>query len=304
MQSYVPDSGFPRPPYGDAPYDIHCHSLYSDGTATPEEVVQAAKSAGLLFVALSDHDTAGGVPRAVAEGHRLGIPVLPAAEFDCKFSCLLHILGVDIRLDQPELQQTIASAMAVRRARNHKILSALYGLGLDVWDVAEQEEGVATRLNIALALVRRGYVRSIKDAFDRYLGPGRPAHFECDHLPPEEIIQTIHQAGGLAVMAHPCKLKADVGHTVRRLAAAGLDGVEAYYPTATPGQRMEHCSLARQLGLFVTCGSDYHGANRPGVSLGCAFEPVPELFASRELLLAHHIHRQEKQGTPITITET
>ncbi len=268
-----------------SPYELHAHTFFSDGTDSPEEIVQQARALGLKFVAVSDHDTLEGVPRALAEGAKIGMPVLPALEFDARFSSTLHILGAGVDIHDPALTASLVQARQARTARRDKILAALEQLGIFL----RQDSNPAplpTRMHIALALVRQGHAAGIGDAFARYLADGQPAHVPINHLPPEEIIGLIHGAGGLAIVAHPMKIKADVPALLHRLKAAGLDGVEAYYPGTPPKLRAQYLSLARELRLMATCGSDYHGLHRPGVVLGCAFEPVPALRESRERLFS------------------
>lgn len=268
-----------------APYELHVHTFFSDGTDSPEEIVRQAHALGLAFVAVSDHDTLAGVPRALAEGARIGMPVLPALELDARFSSTLHLLGAGVDIHNSALTAFLSQARQARTARWDKMLAALKQLGISFSQEPEPPP-LPTRMHLALALVNQGHAASISDAFARYLADGQPAHVPLRHLPPEEIIRLIHGAGGVAIVAHPMKIKADVFALLRRLKAAGLDGVEAYYPGTPPKLRAQYLSLARQLGLMVTCGSDYHGLHRPGVTLGCAFEPVPVLRDSRDRLFS------------------
>ncbi|MEL7609434.1 MAG: PHP domain-containing protein [Bacillota bacterium] len=267
------------------PFDLHAHSGFSDGTVTPERIVNEAKEKGLELVALTDHDTVEGVSRAMEEGRRIGQRVIPALEMDTDFTAVLHILGYGIDIHNGELGETLRKAQCDRAKRNERIVDALYGMGMDIRGCLDKTEGVSTRLNIAVALRDAGYVSSVAEAIERYLKKGMPAFVACEHVLPREAIAIIHRAGGFAVLAHPHKIRADVPSLVQSLAADGLDGIEAYYPGTTPGERRLYLTLARQYGLMVTCGSDYHGSNRSGVELGCAYEPVPALEATLERLL-------------------
>lgn len=276
------------------PFDLHTHSCLSDGTLTPELIVRLAKEKGIELVALTDHDTVEGVPRAMEEGRRIGIQVLPALEMDTDFTAVLHILGYGVDLKNDQLNETLNKAQHDRARRNEKIVDVLYRMGMDIRGCLDKPKGVSTRLNIALALKDAGYVGSIAEAIERYLKKGMPAFVACPHVLPREAIALIHRAGGLAVIAHPHKIKADVSALVCSLAGDGLDGIEAYYPGTTPGDQRLYLTLARQYGLMVTCGSDYHGSNRSGVELGCAYEPVPELEATLERLLEHDAAKMVK----------
>lgn len=269
------------------PFDLHVHSRFSDGTENPRDIVRAAKEAGLAFLALTDHDTAAGVPEALAAGEEFDLPVLPGVEFDARFPCQLHMLGLGLELENPALQAALHDAEKGRQERNAAILDKLAALGKDARPFMQAKDGTVTRLNIANALIAGGFAQTRKEVFTTLIGKDCPAFVEARHkLSPEELIALIHGANGLAVLAHPCKLNANVPKIIRGLAAAGLDGLEAYYPTATPGQKLEHLALARELRLLVTCGSDFHGANRPAATLGCAYENSAPLEACRERIMA------------------
>lgn len=269
------------------PFDLHLHSRFSDGTEHPRDIVRAAKDAGLEFISLTDHDTILGVPEALEAGKEFGLPVITGIEFDTKFPCLLHMLGYGIDLENTALKSALREAERGRNERNEAILDKLAAMGKDARPFMKQKEGTVTRLNIAIALVEGGLAESRKEVFTELIGRNCPAFVEAKHrLTPQDTIELIHEAGGLAVLAHPCKLSANVPKVVRELAAAGIDGIEACYPTATSGQKLEHLSLARELSLMVTCGSDFHGVNRPTATLGCAYEDAPYLEDCRERMLA------------------
>ena len=269
------------------PFDLHLHSRFSDGTDNPRDIVRAAKEAGLEFIALTDHDTMMGVPEALAAGREFDLPVITGIEFDTKFPCLLHMLGYGMDPEHPALKRALLEAERGRNLRNEAILDRLAAMGKDARPFMKAKEGTVTRLNIAIALVEGGLAESRKEVFTTLIGKNCPAFVEPSHrLTPEDTIALIHEAGGIAVLAHPCKLSANVQKVVRELAAAGLDGIEACYPTATDGQKLEHLSLARELSLLVTCGSDFHGANRPAATLGCAYEDIAPIESCRERMRA------------------
>ena len=235
-------------------FDLHTHSIYSDGTQTPAAIVRAAKEAGLAFVALTDHDTVMGVPEAMAEGARIGMRVVPGVEYDIDYSVTMHILGLGIDPDAPEVKRTLAES-AVRRARRNKAMFArLREVGCPIEDAVEGD-GLITRLHMANALVKKGYAQSRAEAFDKFLLKGRPAFVRSENISIAQAVAVTHAAGGIAVLAHPCQI-----------------------PGTTEGERTLFLSLAQQHGLIVTCGSDFHGANRPAATLGCAFVPTPLLL--------------------------
>lgn len=267
-------------------FDLHTHSNLSDGTLPPREVVRGAKEAGVSLMALTDHDCTLGVREALQAGEELGVRVIPGLEIDAQFPVKLHILGLGIDL-QNEAMRTFARESVLRRGRrNRAIVDKLEAAGYHIRQYVRQSRGAMTRLHVALALVEGGYTPSVASAFTDYFKPGQAGYVPSPRIEPEDAIALIHQAGGIAVLAHPCKIVADVHALVDRLAKAGLDGIEALYPSATSGQRAEHISLARQYGLLISCGSDFHGGNR-NVSLGDAWEdnpilePIYERLASR-----------------------
>ena len=253
-------------------YDLHTHSCRSDGRLTPAALVHKAKEEGVLYLALTDHDTTAGIEEAAAAGNTLGVKVLPGIELDVEADYDLHLLGLGIR---PEAMAEYAEKnLRRRKERNLEILKKLRKAGLDV--VLPEPDGVPTRLHMAEAIVAAGYAGDIAGAFSHYLVRGAPGYAYSRRIESREAMELIHRAGGVAVLAHPCKLKCDDVALIRRLANEGLNGIEAFYPAATAGQRSRHTDLARQMGLLVTCGSDFHGGSRPE-TLGVAWENTPLL---------------------------
>ncbi len=228
-------------------------------------------------MALTDHDTTAGMAEATAAGKVLGVSVLPGIELDVEADYELHLLGLGIR---PETMAQYAEKNIHRRKeRNEEILKKLRKAGLDL--ALPEPCGVPTRLHIAEAIVDAHYAGSIAEAFSRYLIKGTSGYAYSRRIGSREAVALIHEAHGLAVLAHPCKLKCDDAALIRKLANDGLDGIEAFYPSATPGQRSRHVDLARQLGLLITCGSDFHGGSRPEM-LGAAWENTPLLVPAYE----------------------
>lgn len=258
-------------------FDFHTHSNCSDGADSPAVLVNRAKEAGIRFLALTDHDTVRGYPEAAEEGKRIGLPVLPAIEMDSEFAEELHILGLGIDPFHPGLISALETALERRNQRNRKMLRQLKEAGCDIHLDLDDDRGTITRFHFALALRDAGYAKTIPEAFENYLKRGKPGYYRVERFSPKEIIAIIRKAGGVAAIAHPCHLSCDVHGLVAQLKDEGLGGIEAYYATATEGQKNLHLSLARQYGLLVTAGSDYHGPERPRNRLGCAFEDVPVL---------------------------
>ncbi|MEG1548080.1 MAG: PHP domain-containing protein [Clostridia bacterium] len=265
-------------------FDLHTHSYMSDGTDSPAELARLAKARGLSLFALTDHDTVCGVTEAVEEGNRIGLDVLPGVEYDVKFDGLMHILGLGIDIYNPEITGAQHAAMQRRDMRNAEILRLLKKHDCDAEPYMEKVRGMTTRMNIARAVVKAGGADSTDEAFKKYLSHGACCYVLGECPTPEEVIDLIHTAGGLAVLAHPCKMKCDMHTLVHELADAGLDGLEVYYPTATPGQTQLFTSLAARYDLLMTCGSDYHGEGR-AVQMGDGWEDNPYLNLLHDILM-------------------
>ena len=269
--------------------DLHTHSCLSDGTFRPAEIVRLASEAGISLLALTDHDGLQGVAEArEAAAQTPGLTFFPSVEMDTEFPEELHILGLDLNPDDAALTDALSLAAERRQARNEKILDKLAGVGCDVRPFLDARAGIVTRMHIAHALCDGGFARDTKDAFARYLRPGRPGYASVPRFTPEEVIRLILRAGGVPVLAHPCHLRCNVHRLVAELAEYGLMGVEVYYPAATPGQIEQHAAIARQHGLLMTCGSDFHGANRPTSPLGCAYRPVQALEDCCQFFINRH----------------
>jgi hypothetical protein len=266
-------------------FDLHTHSRYSDGTHTPTELVAAAAKAGISLLALTDHDTMNGTAEALQAGKNAGITVLAGVEFDCAWPQELHILGLGLDMEGPALLEALHAANLRREARNEAMILQLLDAGYDVRPYLGTSEGSLTRLHVALAMKDAGYVDSARAAFDTFLRPGQigsVAGYRESCIAPAEAIRVIREAGGLAVWAHPMNVAANPHSMTRMLAAEGLGGIEAFHPSATEGEAALLLSLAAQHNLFVTCGSDCHGANRPSVTLGCTWRdcaPLEKTYA-------------------------
>ena len=161
----------------------------------------------------------------------------------------------------------------------------LTAAGYDVAPYLPAAQGVTTRLHIALALIRAGFANDTADAFQRFLRRGTPGFAALQRPGPAHVIALLREAGGIPVLAHPCHLRGNVHAIVQELVDLGIGGIEAYYTTSSPGQTALFSSLAAQHGLLVTCGSDFHGANRPAAQLGCAWTPAPALDQTRRALM-------------------
>jgi predicted metal-dependent phosphoesterase TrpH len=255
--------------------DLHTHSTASDGTFTPTALVHYAKTKGLRALALTDHDCIDGIKEAMAVGKEVGVEVVPGVELSAKFpNGTMHILGFFVDPSDSIFLQRLAMLQEARSQRNPKIVKKLQGLGIEItYDevVAASGGGQVGRPHFASVLMEKGYVKTIAEAFEKYLKNGGPAYVEKDRFSPEESIALIHEAGGVAALAHPFTLHLPVEEMERvleRLTRAGLNGVEVYYSIHSPEQTAQYEQLARKWGLVATGGSDFHGEFKPKIDLG------------------------------------
>lgn len=264
------------------PFDLHLHSDRSDGADRPSAVIEAAAAAGVTLAALTDHDCTTGVREACEAGKLCGVRVLPAIEMDCEWPNEMHILGLDIDIDEPRFVSALEIARERRMVRNAEILRLLAAANCDISAHVDRGIDVMTRLHIALALVSAGYAADIRDAFRRFLRRGGIAHATAERFSPEQVIALILGAGGVPVWAHPLHYGGENPHKLApMLRAYGVMGLEAYHPSVSEGDAERLVSIARQNGLLVTCGSDCHGAHRPEVRIGQSWRDVPCLAESR-----------------------
>lgn len=278
--------------------DLHSHTTASDGSLTPEELVRLAKQQGVTTLAVTDHDTIAGLPRAMAEGEQVGVDVLPGIEISCLYGeTELHILGYFINPDDPRLEPALAQYRASREDRNPRIVQRLQELGCALtYAEVKAAAGTATvgRPHIAQALVRKGYVNSVSEAFDRYLADDAPAYLPRRLPSPAEAIGLLRQIGGIPVLAHPVytsRLKEPFEQVCETLKGLGLLGIEALYSSHNRQQTERYRSISRNQGLLVTGGSDFHGEAKPNLLVGTGYgnlavpsdllEPMRALAAGR-----------------------
>ncbi len=245
--------------------------------------MQASALRGLTVVALTDHDTTQGVQEAVTAGRRLGIWVIPGIEFSASTERgELHLLGYGVDVHHERLQSRLAELRDTRMSRATRIVERLSEIGVHLpEDLLERFAGQESvgRPHIARALMEVGLVESVSEAFDRYLGRGRPGFVFRELIDPAEAIQLVRDAGGIAVLAHPFSVP-DFREHVLALVDAGLAGIECYYGGYNHDQRIELAAFARDLGLLATGGSDYHGPDaRAGRELGSVTIPQDSVDA-------------------------
>ncbi|MCX5654481.1 MAG: PHP domain-containing protein [Planctomycetota bacterium] len=246
--------------------DLHVHSSVSDGLLSPRDLVRHAKEVGLKAMAITDHDTVAGVAEALEAGREFGIEVIAGVEISTeieKGAC--HILGYFVDHTHRGLKKVLSDARGGRETRNVRILELLNKLGLHLTMdemAARVQDGVLTRAHFATAMLEKGYVKKWDEAFERYLGAGKPAYVARARVMPADAIKVIHAAGGLAVLAHPRQLNRSPKETDARiedLAAAGLDGVETQTPDHTVNYARRYRAAAKRLSLVETGGTDWHG---------------------------------------------
>lgn len=255
--------------------DFHLHTTHSDGSCTPAEVIELAAKAGVTALAITDHDITTGVPEATAAGKTRGIEIIPGIEISSLLGgSELHMLGYFLDYEDACLSDRLTRLRESRHRRNPQIIERLQAAGIDItYDEVRALAGTDSvgRPHIARVLMEKGVVSSAKEAFNLWLADGRPAYVPRELPTPAEAIHWIKEAKGLAVLAHPTWIKTTEGtltDLVRILKADGLDGVEVHYSTHTPRQTRDYLALAKQQGLLVTGGSDFHGLTKPDIEVG------------------------------------
>jgi predicted metal-dependent phosphoesterase TrpH len=255
--------------------DLHTHSSASDGELAPSALIEKAHALGLSTIALTDHDTVDGIAEAREAAARAGIEFIPGIEIEIDFEPgEFHLLGYGIDDHAPALVKATERLARARHERNKAILEriAVAGLPLDTVKIAElSRESYIGRPHLADMLVEARCARNRQDAFDRYLGKGRPFYIKKFCLPLEEALSVIRAACGIPVVAHPYSLfvsKAMLGELFSRGKEMGIGGIEAYHPTAKYGQCVILERMAREREMFVTAGSDFHGKARPACGMG------------------------------------
>src|SRR5574337_221983 len=271
--------------------DLHTHSTASDGRLSPQELIKLAKQSDVSVLAVTDHDTLEGLPAADAEAAQTGVQLVPGVEITAHVDDLeVHILGHFIDPNNTRLAEFLTSSRCDRIERVHRMIDKLWALGLplDVDEVLSLATGSSVgRPHVAQAMIRRGYVASLREAFDRYLTSGKPGHVERSRIPAALAIQAIKRAGGVASLAHP----GDYGHdeVIPFLVSHGLDGLEVYHPEHDTGSVFRYERIRLEYGLLTVGGSDYHGTE--GLrSIGLGRPVLPE--ARFEQLLAPHVDRR------------
>lgn len=278
--------------------DLQMHSTHSDGTDTPRRLVELAKEVGLTSMALTDHDTTTGLAEAREAGEQLGVRVISGVEITCEYGGKsMDMLGYCFDSGADELQQKLATIQEGRRERNLEIIDKLRALGHDITYeevVAEADKAdgkIVGRPHFATVMIRKGIVRERQEAFDVYLAEGGAAYVPKLAVSPEECVDMLRSAGGLAVLAHPKLIRFPKDKTIvdllRDLKAAGLAGIECYYSLHSEEETANYLALAKDFDLLVTGGSDYHGGNKPEIKVGTGMGNLRIPQQCAEALLAY-----------------
>jgi predicted metal-dependent phosphoesterase TrpH len=258
--------------------DLHIHTQASDGWLSPCTAVEQANRAGLVAISIADHDSVAGIDAAIEAGNRHGVEVIPGVELSSRFEGRdLHILGYFIDWRDKWLQNKLCAIQEARVDRAKRILDKLRGLDINIsYNVTIViAGGVVGRPNIAQAILDRGYVRTVQEAFERYLGIGRPAYAEKYPLHPAEAIRIIQKAGGIAALAHPVFARTD--EILPDLVDQGLQAIEVYHSKHDAADTRHFEELAKKYGLLIVGGSDAHGKEVPVGAVRISYEFVEKL---------------------------
>lgn len=268
--------------------DLHIHTHFSDGTFSPQEVIERAKDLRLSAISITDHDTVDALPLSFEHARGDDLEVIPGIELTAKFAkSEVHILGYLIDWQSEWFLSKLSEVKKMRMQRLYEMIKKLSAFGIDI----ELEEllrfansSSPGRLHLARFMQKKGYVSSIEEAFTRYIGNFAPCYIERFRLSAKEAIGMIQRAGGIPVLAHPHNLNHD--ELIRQLVGYGLKGLEAYYPLNTPLVNKNYLNLAKKYNLLITGGSDCHGLAKEEVLMGkvrIPYQLVEELKQAKRL---------------------
>lgn len=256
--------------------DLHCHSTCSDGTSSPEEIVQMAFEKGLKGLSITDHDTIEAYKIALPLAQKLGLELISGAEFSAVHHLSsVHILAYAFSIDNVAIQNFCKRHTQRRKNRNLEILKLLSSKGFplseeEVYQAAgaslADPKSTIGRPHIALAMVKKGYIESIQEGFHKYIGEGRCCYSPGESFSTQETIDVIHEAKGLAVIAHPHLIHPPL--LLKQLLEMNFDGIECYYAKFTKEAHQRWTKIAKHRRWLITGGSDYHGSIKPNIKLG------------------------------------
>lgn len=283
--------------------DLHIHTTASDGSLTPTQVVQLARKKGFSLIAVTDHDTMGGVAEALETGKKYNVDVVPGVEISSGVTLEVHMLGYGMSPDHPVMKAMMEDMRAARVERMERIIENLQKMGVPI--TVEEVEAVAGgaigRPHIAQVLIAHGLVPDVRTAFREYIGVGAKAYVERRKMTSEQVIANIRDAGGVPVLAHGGLLRiseVELNQWIDSMAKKGLMGLECYHNAHTPQMERLLRAAAERNGLLVTGGSDFHGASRPDVEMGTGLSRWNDRQACRGRFLQavaqtqHDLHMQ------------
>lgn len=256
--------------------DLHSHTDQSDGTFTAEELVAEAKRIGLSALAITDHDTMRGYDQAVPFAEAAGLKLICGIELSTKYQGhSVHLLGYfPAKLPASDFREWLDFLLESRRDRNRRLIDKLNSIGIPITlqEVEKYGKTLTARPHFARVLVDKGFAKDVQDAFDRYLDEGAKGHVQRHDIPIDEAIDRIRKAGGVSSLAHPVRVAKNQWSVLEKyvgeLKQMGLQAIEVFHSDHSPENVSFYQSLADRFGLAVTGGSDFHGGNKPKISLG------------------------------------
>lgn len=284
-------------PYQKQFIDLHVHSDKSDGSLSPSDLVSYAIKQGVTAFALTDHDTVDGIDEAIKASEGTSVTVIPGIELSTEYEGKdIHIVGLFIDKEEPAFRNKIQEFVDSRILRNQKMCQKLteYGLPITYDELQNEFPGsVITRAHYAQLLLKKGYIKSLKEAFERYIGDRGPCFIPREKITPEDGVKLILSAKGIPVLAHP--LQYGMGDErlqklIDRLKAVGLQAMEAIYCTHSPSEENKMRALADKNNLLISGGSDFHGNAKPGLELGTGYG---KLYVPGEVLKALKARKEE-----------
>ena len=258
--------------------DLHTHTTESDGSFTPEELIKEAKRVGLSAIAITDHDSISGIEKAAPFAEEFGIELIPGVELSTDYNGKeVHVVGLYINIDDENFLAKIKEFKENRDSRNVIIVENLQKEGFDITMdalLAENPDCVITRANIARFLYEHGMIPTIQTAFEKYIGDNCKCYVNRFKITPMDGVRIIKEAGGIAILAHPLLYHmsdATLQKMVDEMKDAGLDGIESIYCTYTPSEERKMKQFAKDNGLLISGGSDFHGTTKPKLNLATGY---------------------------------